>query len=71
MSKDKAFFPNNDAIVNITQVMKLAVTSATEAELGGIYVNVREAVYIKKTSTPWATRNHEHHCKQTTPPQRG
>ena len=48
MSENKQFPPNNGAILNIAQVIKQVMTSAAEAELGGIYINAREAVYIRK-----------------------
>ncbi len=41
--------PNDDGtILNITQVIKTVMSSASKADLGILYVNVREAIYIQK-----------------------
>ncbi len=47
MSEDKNFPPNNGTILNIAQLIKKVMTNRAEAELGGIYINTREAVYIQ------------------------
>ena len=39
---------DNGAILNIAQVIKAVMSSAAEAELGGLYINAREAVYLRK-----------------------
>ena len=45
---NKAKIPhNNGAILNIAQIIKNVMKSATEAELEAIYIMSREAVYIK------------------------
>jgi hypothetical protein len=59
--------PNNGAILNIAQhIIKHVMASATEAELAALYINAREAVYIriileemgqKQTPTPIQTDN--------------
>ena len=36
--------PNNDAILNTSQIIKSVMSSAAEAELGALYLNAREAV---------------------------
>jgi len=38
---------NNGAILNIAQIIKAVMSSATEAELGALYINAREAVHIR------------------------
>ena len=38
---------NNGSIHNIAQIIKAVVSSAAEAELGGLFINAREAVYMK------------------------
>ncbi len=39
--------PNNGAILNIAHIIKNVMSSATEAELAGLYILVCEAVYIR------------------------
>ncbi len=39
--------PNNRAVLNIAHVIKQVMSSATEAELAGLYIMAREAVYIR------------------------
>ncbi len=38
--------PNNGAILTIATIIKAVITSMTKAELGAIYLNVKEAVYF-------------------------
>ena len=47
LSNDDTFPPLNGSILNIAQVIKAVMTSAAEAELGALYINAREAVYIR------------------------
>jgi len=47
MSSDVACPPNNGAILNVAQIIKSVMSSAAEAELGGLYINAKEAVYIR------------------------
>jgi hypothetical protein len=39
--------PNNGAILNIAHIIKHVMSSATEAELGALYIMAREAVYMR------------------------
>jgi hypothetical protein len=39
---------NNGAILNIAKVIDAVVLSAAEAELGALFMNAREAVYLKR-----------------------
>jgi hypothetical protein len=39
--------PNNGAVLNIAHIIKNVMSSATEAELAGLYIMVREVVYIR------------------------
>jgi hypothetical protein len=39
--------PNNGAVLNIAHIIKHVMSSATEAELAGLYIMAREAVYIR------------------------
>ena len=48
MSKDVSFPPNNGALIDITQIMKTVMSSAAEAEVGAMYINLREAVPAQK-----------------------
>ena len=48
MSKDSEVPPNNGAVHTVAKIIKAAMSSAAEAELGGLYFNVREAVPIRK-----------------------
>ena len=47
MSYDSNDPPNNGAILNIAHIIKNVMSSATEAELGALYIMAREAVYIR------------------------
>ena len=38
---------NNGSVLNISQIIKAVMSSAAEAELGALYINAREAVYIR------------------------
>jgi hypothetical protein len=40
--------PNNRAILNIAQIIKAVMSSAAEAELGSLFINAKEAVYIRQ-----------------------
>ena len=40
--------PSNDNILNIMQVIKAVMSSATEAEIHALYINTREVVYIRQ-----------------------
>jgi hypothetical protein len=47
LSNDTAIPPNNGAVLNIAHIIKNVMSSATEAELAGLYIMAREAVYIR------------------------
>ena len=47
LSNHFAHPPNNGAILNIAQIIKNVMSSATEAELGALYITTREAVFIR------------------------
>ena len=66
MSNNEPIPPNNGAILNIAQIIRAIMSSAAEAELGALYINAREAVYIrqildemghKQSRTPLQTDN--------------
>ena len=48
MSNNAEHAPNNGAVLNIAQIIKAVMSSAAEAGLGALYINAREAVYIRQ-----------------------
>ena len=66
LSNNSNIPPNNGAVLNIAHIIKHVMTSATEAELAALYINAREAVYMriileemghKQPATPLQTDN--------------
>jgi hypothetical protein len=51
LSNDDEFPPNNGAILTVATIIKAVMSSAAEAELGVLYLNAKEAVYIRKILT--------------------
>ena len=51
MSNNVGIPPNNGAITNIVQIVKAVMSSAVEAELGGLFINAKEAVHIRNILT--------------------
>jgi hypothetical protein len=47
LSSNTTISPNNWAILNIVHIIKNIILSATEAELAGLYIMAREAVYTR------------------------
>jgi hypothetical protein len=47
LSSNTTVPPNNGAILNIAHIIKNVMSSATEAELAGLYIMARKAVYIR------------------------
>ncbi len=47
LSSDTTIPPNNGAVLNIAHIIKNVMSSATEAELVGLYIMAREVVYIR------------------------
>ena len=47
LSNEATIPANNGAVLNIAHIIKHVVTSATKAELAGLYIMAREAVYIR------------------------
>jgi hypothetical protein len=45
LSSQTTIPPNNGAVLNIVHIIKNAMSSAIEAELVGLYIMVRKAVY--------------------------
>jgi len=43
--------PNNGAILTIASIIKAVMSSAAEAELGALYLNAKEAIYIRQILT--------------------
>ena len=48
LSNGKIDAPNNGAILTIATIIKAVMSSAAEAELGALYLNAREAVYLRQ-----------------------
>ena len=66
LSNDTHIPPNIGAVLKIAHIIKNVMSSATEAEVAGLYIMAREAVYIriiledlghKQPSTPLQTDN--------------
>ncbi len=49
MSNNNALPPNNGAVLTIAQIIKAVMLSATEAEIGALYINCREAIPARHT----------------------
>jgi len=47
LSSDTTVSPNNGTVLNIAHIIKNVMSSATKAELAGLYIMAREAVYIR------------------------
>jgi hypothetical protein len=47
LSSNTTVPPNNGAILNTAHIIKNVTSSATEAELAGLYIMARKAVYIR------------------------
>jgi hypothetical protein len=47
LSSDTTIPPNNGAVLNIAHIIKNVMSSATKAELAGLYIMAHEAVYIR------------------------
>jgi hypothetical protein len=46
MTNDAEHPPNNGAILTIATIIKVVMTSAAKAELGALYINAKEVVYL-------------------------
>ena len=44
MSENEEYPNNNRAVLTIAQIIKAIMSSATEANLGALYINSREAI---------------------------
>jgi hypothetical protein len=47
LSSNTTVPPNNGSILNIAHIIKNLMSSAKEAELAGIYIMARKAIYIR------------------------
>ena len=43
--------PNNGAILNVAETIKVVLSSMVEAKLGGLFINAKEEVYIQNILT--------------------
>ena len=48
MSNSSLFSPINGYVITFHQIIKAVMLSAVEAELGDLFINAREAVYIRQ-----------------------
>ena len=48
LSNDEQFPPNNGAILTHASIIKAVMSSAAEAELGALFFNAKEAVYLRQ-----------------------
>jgi hypothetical protein len=44
LSSNTEIPPNNGAVLNISQIIKAVMSSAAESEMGGLYINAKQAV---------------------------
>ncbi len=51
LSNEDKFPPNNGAILTISTIIKAVMSSAAEAELGALFINAKEAVYLRQILT--------------------
>jgi hypothetical protein len=47
-SNDEQYSPNNGAILTQASIIKAVMSSAAEAELGALFLNAKEAVYLRQ-----------------------
>jgi hypothetical protein len=67
LSKNEQHPPNNGAIMTNATIIKAVMASAAEAELGALFQNAKEGVYLSKYSLKWAIHNRAPQYKPTTP----
>ncbi len=48
MSNNEPYPPNNGAILTNASIIKNVMSSAAEAELGALYLNAKEATYLRQ-----------------------
>ena len=46
MSNSSPLSPNNGAVLTVFQIIKSVMSSAAEAELGSLFINMMESVYM-------------------------
>jgi hypothetical protein len=51
LSNDEQFPPNNGAILTQASIIKAVMSSAAEAEIGALFLNAKEAVYLRQILT--------------------
>ena len=49
MSNNHPYPPNNGALLAIAQIIKAVVSSSTDAEIGALYINSREAISTRQS----------------------
>ena len=48
LSNDEKFPPNNGAILTIATIINVVMSSAAKAELGALFINAKETVYLRQ-----------------------
>jgi len=51
LSNNDKISPNNGAILTISTIIKAVMSSAAEAELGALFINAKEVVYLRQILT--------------------
>jgi len=51
LSNNSSSTPNNSAILTMSTIIKAVMSSAAEAELGALFLNAKEAVFIRQILT--------------------
>ena len=51
LSSNTPLPPNNGAILTIAQIIRAVMSSAAEAELGALFINAKEAIYLRQILT--------------------
>ena len=66
LSNDERFPPNNGAILTQESIIKAVMSSAAEAELGALFLNAKEAVYLCQILIEMGHPQPQRQSKQTT-----
>ncbi len=55
LSNDETFPPNNGVILTNATIINAVMSSAAEAELGALYLNAKEAIYLRQFLRGWTS----------------
>jgi hypothetical protein len=67
---DETFPPNNGVILTNATIIKAVMSLAAEAKLGALYLNTKEAVYLRQILEEIGHPNQRHQFRPTTQQQR-